>query len=103
MARSMKARARVARMVAEVEQIAKDLRADVRKRAKEARLPRMLQKAAARLCKQAASAASGIEKYAHQIRAELESQSPTPGRRVASKARKPKRARMKRKTALAAS
>lgn len=62
----------IARIVAEVESVAKRLRADVRKRVKERPLLKTLQKAAERLRERAATAAGQVEKYVHEIRVELE-------------------------------
>lgn len=59
-------------MMHEVEAIAKDVRASVRKRAKEAGLTQNLHKAAKQLREGAAKAAAQVEKYAHTLRTELE-------------------------------
>lgn len=59
-------------MMHEVEAIAKDVRATVRKRAKEAGLTQNLNKAAKQLREGAAKAALQVEKYAHALRTELE-------------------------------
>ncbi len=63
---------RAGRLVAEVETLAKRLRMDVRKRAKEGGILKRLQKAADDLRKRAAVAAAQVEKYVHDIRKELE-------------------------------
>ncbi len=73
---------RIAALIKDVEAIAKRLRADVRKRTKGSGL----QKAADRLRKQAAVVAGYVEKYAHEIRMELEGPS-KPAKRVKRKAR----------------
>jgi hypothetical protein len=72
-------------MVAEVEKTAKKLRGEMRRRVKAAPMLKGLQKAAQRLRERAAMAASHVEKYVHEIRAELEGAMP----------RKPVRARRK--------
>ena len=61
----------VGTVIAEVESVAKSLRAGLRKRA--TTLPKELKAMAAHLRKQAACAAAQVEKYAHEIRLELES------------------------------
>ena len=71
---------RIARVVAEVEKVAKALRADVRKRVKARPLLKALQNAAERLRERAVKAAGEVEKYVHEIRRELEgSQAPKRG------------------------
>jgi hypothetical protein len=73
-------------MMHEVEGVAKEVRASVRKRAKEAGLTKNLQKAAKQLREGAAKAAAQVEKYAHSLRTELE------GKKKPARARKrPKR------------
>ena len=57
--------------VEEVEALAKSLRSGIRKRA--VAVPKDLKIMAGRLRKQAAHAAAQVEKYAHEIRLELES------------------------------
>jgi hypothetical protein len=79
---------RVGKMVAEVETLAKRLRADLRKRVRAANLPRNLNKMAADLRRRAAGAAAQVEKYVHEIRIELES---TPGRKPARSRAKAKK------------
>lgn len=62
--------AEVSALVADVEAVAKRLRADIRKQTKA--LPKDLKVMAARLRKQAAHAAGQVEKYLHELRLELE-------------------------------
>ena len=64
----------VGTLIAEVEALAKRLRAGIRKRT--AALPKDLKIMATRLRKQAAHAAAQVEKYAHAIRIELEAAPP---------------------------
>ena len=63
---------RIRAMIHEVEKLAKRLRADIRKRAAAVGLTKSLQAAAGELRKRAAAAAAQVEKYAHQVRKELE-------------------------------
>jgi hypothetical protein len=58
-------------VVAEVERVAKRLRADMRKRAKNRPLLKALLKTAERLRDRAAAAAGRVEKHLHRIRMEL--------------------------------
>jgi hypothetical protein len=81
----------IAQLIAEVERDAKNLRTAVCKRAQEAGVPKMLQKAASQLQKRAASAAAQVEKYVHELRMELET------RPHAAKVRVPARSRDRRK------
>lgn len=69
-----KRREEIGSLVADVEAVAKHLRAGIRTRA--AALPKELKALAARLRKQAAHAAAQVEKYAHEIRLELEGGAP---------------------------
>lgn len=69
----------------EVEAVAKDVRASVRKRAKEAGLTPKLQKAAKQLREGAAKAAAQVEKYAHSLRTELEGKGKPAARRRTAK------------------
>lgn len=83
---------RIRQVVSEVEAIAKRIRTDVRKRVAEAGVVKNLQSAANQLVKQAAAAAALVEKYAHEIRKELEGSTRKPAaRKAAAKpaARKP--------------
>jgi hypothetical protein len=80
---------RVGALIADVEALAKRLRADIRKRAEAAGLLKNLQAAANQLRKRAAMAAAQVEKYVHQIRKELEaSAKPAKMKRVKPKKRK---------------
>ena len=72
---------RIRLMMHEVEGVAKEVRASVRKRAKEAGLTKNLQKAAKQLREGAAKAAAQVEKYAHSLRTELEGKSKPAGAR----------------------
>ena len=63
---------RIAVLIKDVEKVLKTLRTDVRKRALASPLAKDLQGAAGRLRKQAAAVAGQVEKYAHEIRKELE-------------------------------
>jgi len=62
--------AEVSALVADVEAVAKRLRAAIRKQTKA--LPKDLKVMAGRLRKQAAHAAGQVEKYMHELRVELE-------------------------------
>jgi len=92
-----KKRDRITALIKEVEALAKRLRADIRKRAQATGVPKNLQAAADRLRKQAAMVAGMVEKYAHELRKELEGGS-KPAKRTARKAK----ARPRAKTRLAA-
>jgi len=70
------------KLIAEVEAVAKRLRADIRKRATV--LPKDLRTMAARLRKQAARAAAQVEAYVHEIRMELEVRPRRPKKRRAA-------------------
>ena len=59
-------------VIDEIEVIAKRLRADVRKAAVASGLDRRMRTAARQLQKQAARAAAQVERYAHEVRVELE-------------------------------
>ncbi len=62
---------RIGTLIADVEGLAKRLRAGIRRRA--AALPKDLKVTAARLRKQAAHAAVAVERYAHDVGIELQS------------------------------
>jgi hypothetical protein len=81
---------RLAEVIREMEALAKRLRADLRRAAREAGLTRNLEKAAAALRKQAAAVAAQVEKYAHEIRMELSKKAPARKRPAAR--RRPLRA-----------
>jgi len=63
---------RIGAMVKEVEKLAKQLRVGLGKRAAATGLPKNLKAAADRLRKLAAALAAQVEKYAHEVRKELE-------------------------------
>jgi len=62
---------RLTAVIREIEALAKRLRADVRRAARETGLTKNLERAAATLRKQAAEVAALVEKYAHELRMEL--------------------------------
>jgi hypothetical protein len=62
---------RVAEVIREIEGLAKRLRAELRRAAREAGLTKRLQVTAAALRKRAAFAAAQVERYAHELRMEL--------------------------------
>lgn len=62
---------RLAEVIKEIEAIAKRLRAELRRAARETGLTKNLQQAAAMLRKQAALLAALVEKYVHELRMEL--------------------------------
>jgi hypothetical protein len=72
-------------VIKEVEAIAKVLRADIRKRIAATHLPRTLARTAERLRKRAAYAAMQVEKYAHELRLELEKAGPAKARKARPK------------------
>ena len=72
----------LAAVVRDVEKLAKQLRADIRKRATAAGLPKTLQAAAGQLRKRAAVAAAQVEKYVHTVRTELEHSGKAPAKRA---------------------
>jgi hypothetical protein len=84
-------RERLAALISDVEKAAKQLRADVRKRAQAA--PKNLETAAARLRKGAADVAGQVEKYVHDLRVNLEGQRTAPRRKA--KTTRTRRARSK--------
>jgi ABC-type transporter Mla subunit MlaD len=63
---------RIGALIADVEKVAKRLRADIRKRAEATGLLKNLNAMANQLRKRAAAAAAQVEKYVHEIRKELE-------------------------------
>lgn len=77
------AQGRIAALIREVEDAAKRLRTEIRKRAEAAKLPKDLEKMAAQLRKSAASLAGYVEKYAHDVRRELEGGAAKPARKKA--------------------
>ena len=75
---------RLAEVIKDIEALAKRLRADLRRAARETGLTRNLEKAAIALRKQAAQVAAQVEKYVHELRLELSK----PPKRPARKAKK---------------
>lgn len=69
-----KSRAQIGTLVGDVEALAKRLRVAIRTQA--AAVPKELKILATRMRKQAALAAAQVEKYAHEIRMELEAGAP---------------------------
>jgi hypothetical protein len=63
-------RERLAALISDVEKTARQLRADIRKRAQAA--PRSMEDAATRLRKAAAEVAGQVERYLHDLRVNLE-------------------------------
>jgi hypothetical protein len=80
---------RISALVHEVEALAKRLRADVRKRARSVGVEKRLRMTADRLRKLAANIAGQVEKYAHEVRKELEASAKPAKRRRAKKRRAP--------------
>ena len=80
---------RIAELIKDVEGIAKRLRIDVRKRAEALGVSKNLQTLADQLRKRAAAVAGQVEKYAHEIRKDLEGK-PKPAKRKKAPARKAK-------------
>ncbi len=71
-------RERLGSLIKDVEKAAKQLRADIRKRAEAA--PKSMEAAANRLRKGAADIAGQVEKYIHDVRVGLEGAKPAPKR-----------------------
>jgi hypothetical protein len=80
-------------MISDVEKTAKQLRADIRKRAQGA--PKSIEEAAARLRKGAADVTGQVERYLHDLRVNLEGRSKT-ARRTATRKKKSGTARRTR-------
>jgi hypothetical protein len=80
---------RIGALVREIEALAKRLRADIRKRAQKAGVEKRLRVTADRMRKLAANVAGQVEKYAHEIRKELEPSAKPAKRRTAKKHRAP--------------
>lgn len=72
-------RERLAALIRDVEKAARQLRADIQKRARIA--PRSMEAAAMRLRKGAADIAGQVEKYVHDLRVGLEGRKPAAKRR----------------------
>ncbi len=84
-------RERLASLIRDVEKAARQLRADIRKRAQAA--PKSMEAAAMRLRKGAADIAGQVERYLHDLRVGLEGRKPAPKRRVKRKTGARRRAR----------
>ena len=89
MAQKKRGQDRIGALVREVEGLAKRLRADIRKRAREVGVEKRLRTTADRMRKLAASVAAQVEKYAHEIRKELEGGAKPAKRRPAKKRQRP--------------
>jgi hypothetical protein len=63
---------RITQLVREVESVAKQLRTEIRKRVQETGILKRLEQTANQLRKQAATVAAQVEKYAREVRQELE-------------------------------
>lgn len=74
---------RIARLVREVENAAKQLRTEIRKRVQETGILKRWESAANQLRKQAAAVAAQVEKYAREVRQELERGSKTKAKSAA--------------------
>lgn len=79
---------RIRQLVGEVENIAKRLRNDIRKRVEETGILKNLESAANQLRKQAAAVAAQVEKYARDMRQQLERSAKGKAKPAASSARK---------------
>lgn len=79
---------RIRQLVGEVENIAKRLRNDIRKRVEETGILKNLESAANQLRKQAAVVAAQVEKYAREMRQQLERSAKGKVKSTASSARK---------------
>jgi hypothetical protein len=73
-------RERLTALISDVEKAAKQLRADIRKRAQAA--PKNMETAAKRLRKGAADVAGQVEKYVHDLRVNLEGRPAAPRRKA---------------------
>jgi hypothetical protein len=71
---------RLAEVIREIEALAKRLRVDLRRAARETGLTKNLEKAATALRKRAAMVAAQVEKYAREVRVELSKAPKTPKR-----------------------
>jgi hypothetical protein len=88
MAANKRGEDRIGALVREVEALARRLRADIRKRARAAGVEKRLRVTADRMRKLAASIVAQVEKYAHEIRKELEGGA-KPAKRPTAKKRRP--------------
>lgn len=87
--------ARISSLIRDVEAAARRLRTDIRKRTNPAAIQKNLERAASELRKLAANAAAQVEKYAGQLRKDLEGRAPA--KKTAGRAKRKRRtARRKR-------
>jgi len=84
-------RERLASLIRDVEKAARQLRADIRKRAQAA--PKSMETAAMRLRKGAADIAGQVERYVHDLRIGLEGKRPAAKRTVRKRKARPRRRR----------
>jgi hypothetical protein len=84
-------RERLAGLIRDVEKAARQLRADVQKRAQAA--PKRMENAASQLRKAAADIAGQVEKYVHDLRVGLEGRKPKPAAKRTVRRRKTARRR----------
>ncbi len=78
---------RIDTLIADVEGLAERIRKDVVKRVRAAGLPKGLESTAKRLRKQAALVAAQVEKYAHQLRKDLEGRTAKPAHHAKARRR----------------
>lgn len=83
---------RIVQLVREVEHVAKQLRSEIRKRVQETGILKRWEATANQLRKQAANVAAQVERYAREVRQELE-KTPKSKAKPASKAKAPSRAK----------
>ena len=83
---------RISALTKELEAIAKNVRAEIRKTASKSGLPKRLERAAMQLRKRAAAVAGHIEHYVHEIRMELERGVKKPAKKVKKAAKRVKAA-----------
>jgi hypothetical protein len=88
-------RERLAALIKDVEKAARQLRADIQKRAQTA--PRSMEDAAARLRKGAADIAGQVEKYIHDLRVGLQGRKPATRRAPRAKATKRRKTARRKK------
>jgi hypothetical protein len=89
MAAKKRGQDRISALVHEVEALAKRLRADIRKRARSVGVEKRLRMTADRLRKLAANIAGQVERYAREVRKELEPGAKPVKRRPAKRRRAP--------------
>ena len=87
--------ARISSLIRDVEAAARRLRSDIRKRANPAAIQKNLESAASELRKLAANAAAQVEKYAGQLRKDLEGRGGARAKKTSSRKRKRPTARKK--------